>query len=312
MKAALFLDVDNTLTEEPIQKAFATALGCESQYAPLEEKFTRGHISAAKFGDELIKLYAERNFTDKIAATIFPKVKLQPWADELLSLPVDRYLVSSGPNYYIDRLAEKYNIPIQNVCRSEYIFNKETGVIESCKARDRDTKDLFVSSHTRDYDITIGIGDNPTLDSFVSRCTISLLTMSPENSRSNTNILIPNFSAVINLIHKLLGEVVLTDPKLGQVELTDSQQAAAAVKYPNIASPLPAPGEITVGDIVSKMKVSQAWAVLVALGTVIAAVFGTAFYLGQRLGEAPGKKSEIQIERGIVSVGQDLVHANRH
>jgi 2-hydroxy-3-keto-5-methylthiopentenyl-1-phosphate phosphatase len=290
MRIGLFLDVDITLTVEPIQMAMATAIKCKPEYLRLEQKFSTAEISAVKFGDELIKLFAARNFTDEIAESVFPNVRLQPWAAELLSLGLDTYLVSSGPNYYIDRLAQEYHIPSENVCSSVYGFNKLSGVIESCKAADPASKDYFVSSRAGNYDVTIGIGDNPTLDSFVSHCTISLLTASRSNARDNTHILIPNFSAVIILIHKLLGEEIKIS---GQEARSDAQRVIAAEKYPNIAAPVA--GDMTVGQFVSIMKLSQVWAVLVAL----VALVGGAFYLGQKLAEIGSsiRKSEIRIER---------------
>jgi hypothetical protein len=131
---------------------------------------------------------------------MFDKILLQPWADELLKTKnVDKYLVSSGPNYYIDILAEKYKIPDEHICRSFYRFSKDTGLIESCDSADGQLKAFFVNDKVKSYDLTIGIGDNAEHDGpFVSKCSIGLLTVS-----SDSFIHIPNFSAVIRLIHNL-------------------------------------------------------------------------------------------------------------
>jgi phosphoserine phosphatase len=200
MRIAAFLDVDNTLTTDFIQKQFARGLGCEAEYSALEEQFQRQAIKSKTFGDEIIKLFASKGFTEEQANAHFNDIHLQPWTHELLTLPkIDKYLVSSGPSYYIDALAERYNIRPENRCRSVYRFNRKTGLIDSCMAVDAQFKADFVSQRTKDYGITIGVGDSPELDGpFLSQCTIRLMTVETGN-----DFYVPNFNSVILLIRRL-------------------------------------------------------------------------------------------------------------
>ena len=194
MKIAVFLDVDKTLTLDFIQKEYAKALGCRPEYEKIENEFQRKQISSAEFGKEIIVLFASKHLTEDRAGELFSSVRLQPWTDELLALDIDKYLVSSGPSYYIDPLATKYRIPEKNVCRTVYRFDRRTRIIDSCSSVDEQYKADFVRERVGEYDLTIGIGDNAKFDGpFVSHCTIPLLTVTTEST-----LHIPNFGAVIH------------------------------------------------------------------------------------------------------------------
>jgi phosphoserine phosphatase len=200
MKLALFLDVDRTLTREYIQRVYATQLGCEADYAALEQDFQAKTLSSKEFGDAIIKLFAAHGFTAERAREWFDKVELQPWTDELLKFDVDKFLVSSGPSYYIDQLAFEYKIPMTHVYRSEYEFDQQTKVIKRCKAVNEQQKAQFVKSRLKDYDFTIGIGDNLEFDGpFVSQCTIPLMTISTDRYIS-----VPDFSLAISLLENIV------------------------------------------------------------------------------------------------------------
>jgi phosphoserine phosphatase len=200
MRIAVFLDVDNTLTADFIQKQYARALGCESEYCALEAKFQDQKLSSSEFGQQLVDLFAGRQFTREAANKYFKDVKLQPWTDDLRRLQgVDKYLVSSGPSYYIDPLAERYQIPPENRCRSAYEFSEETGLIMSCAAVSTQNKSEFVRKRRERYDITIGVGDSDEFDGpFLSQVTIPLMT-----AISSNYISIPDFQSVILLIDRL-------------------------------------------------------------------------------------------------------------
>jgi hypothetical protein len=82
----------------------------------------------------------------------YDDIKLKPDAKDLLEqqmqpglVKADLYLVSSGPNYYIDALAARYKIDQKSFCRSVYKFNQRTGLIEDCVAIDDQDKADFVS-----------------------------------------------------------------------------------------------------------------------------------------------------------------------
>ncbi len=201
MRLALFLDVDKTLTQDYIQKEYSRALGCEAEYRALEEEFQGGRVDSPSFGKKIIDLFASKDFTEERASALYGQIRLQDWTPDLLKLlpAADIYLVSSGPNYFIDALAKNYRIPEGNVCRSEYSFNPKTGIIEKCRAIDEQDKAFFVQSKRGDYNITIGVGDSPRYDGpFISNCTIQLMTVSTANF-----IYIPDLKSVMRLIRRL-------------------------------------------------------------------------------------------------------------
>ncbi|MFZ0313236.1 MAG: HAD-IB family phosphatase [Candidatus Korobacteraceae bacterium] len=207
MRIGLFLDVDKTLTEGFIQEEYAKALKCQDAYSALEKQYQVKAITSENFGDKLIELFAGQNFTQVEANGHYDDIKLKPDAKELLEqqmqpgFKADVYLVSSGPNYYIDALAARYKIDAKNFCRSVYKFNQRTGLIESCVAiADQDKAD-FVSKkkEENEYDITIGVGDNAGLDgAFLSQCTIRFMT-----EQTGTYLHIPKLTSLLTLIQRL-------------------------------------------------------------------------------------------------------------
>ena len=87
-----------------------------------------------------------------------------------------------------------------NVCRSEYVFDKATDLLKSCKAINEQQKAEFVRAKLSNYDISIGIGDNLEFDGpFVSACTIPLMTVPTERY-----IYVPTFNLAVTLIEKIL------------------------------------------------------------------------------------------------------------
>jgi phosphoserine phosphatase/class 3 adenylate cyclase len=200
-KIGLFLDVDKTLTRNFIQQDYARALGCEQEYAQIESRYQQKEITGTGFGEELISLFRSKNFTQVRAKELFSTVALQPWADELLRLPIEKNLVSSGPSYYLEQLAQIYGIDVHNICKSDYFFNWQSGLIESCNAVEAQYKASFARQRVQQYDISIGIGDHPEFDGpFVSHCTIPLLTVHAEGYLHATSI-----GTVVILIRNLLG-----------------------------------------------------------------------------------------------------------
>jgi phosphoserine phosphatase len=250
MRIAVFLDVDKTLTVDFIQQEYARVLGCETEYLALEADF-QSKRDSVKFGRELIKLFASRGFSEGRAVDNFARIALQEWTDEMLRLPgVDKYLVSSGPSYYIDTLARKYGIPDENRCRSVYSFNPETHLIESCTAVGSENKADFVvkaiSNQKVPYAITVGVGDSPLMDGpFVAHCTIRLMTVPTDQA-----IYIPDFNSVILLIRRL------------------SELASEGVFDPL---------QMTVPEMIRRMTLER-WAYV---GSSVAAVFGAGIAFGR-------------------------------
>jgi HAD superfamily phosphoserine phosphatase-like hydrolase len=201
MKLGIFLDVDKTITEEYIQQVYARALGVEPEYQKLERAFQTGAKNSRQFGVELISLFASKGFSKAKAEEIFPKVVLRPWVERLFKLQSDDvaiYFVSSGPNFYIENLGHRHDIPKNRILCSEYKFD-QNGIINDCDPVETLQKAQFVSGELDKYDITIGVGDNAELDGpFVSSCTIAMLTVPADNF-----IHVANFNSILVLVGNL-------------------------------------------------------------------------------------------------------------
>lgn len=216
MSIGAFLDVDKTLTQDFIQQDYARALGCEDKYLGIEQELQSQKIDESEFGKRIIALFAANGLTKDKARDLFNCVTLHPWTAQLLSMKgVDQYLVSSGPSYFIDVLAARFDIPENRVRRSLYTFDRDTGLISSCDAVSAGQKAQFVAEKAEAYDITIGIGDSPEFDGpFVSHCTIPLLT-----SKRFGYVYIADLNSAVLLIDKLSKRAAaasgsdLSDPK---------------------------------------------------------------------------------------------------
>jgi phosphoserine phosphatase len=219
MKIALFLDVDKTLTRDFIQHIYAKALGVEAEYQELEDEFQLGlnadkakaknGISSAEFGTGLSKLFAAKRFTRAKAEDLFHNVDLWEHVDDIFKWQdkgIAIYLVSSGPNYYIDILARRNGIPPEKTKSSTYYFRESDGVIYKCNSVNAQDKHDFVQREIKKYDLTIGIGDSDQHDTFVSLCTISMYT-----TMQKDYIHLTQFSAVSRMLEKLLEQTGPSD-----------------------------------------------------------------------------------------------------
>lgn len=210
MKIAIFLDVDKTITKNYIQEIYASELGMTEAYEKIEYDFQNKLIDFAEFGNRLIPIFAKGGFSKTKAEDLFNKVELRSGAEKLFALKekgVDIFLVSSGPNYYVNVLGDRVGIPKERVLSSEYIFNDE-GIISKCYAKEDEDKVKFVVNNIAVYDITIGIGDNHVHDSFVNVCTIAMFM------EKNVNYIhVPHFNAVSTLVESLLRTPTLEKEK---------------------------------------------------------------------------------------------------
>lgn len=201
MKLAIFLDVDKTITKRNIQEVYASEIGLKDEYEAIEEKFQNKSIDSAEFGAQLIAIFAKQKFSKTLAESFFGKVELRDGVDKLFAFVnagVDIYLVSSGPNYYVDLLAQRKGIPADRALSSKYIFG-EDGVVSKCLAVEDRDKVMFVNKNIGKYSITIGVGDNDRHDRFVDMCVIPMF-MEPIEGCIHT----PNFNAICTLVEGLL------------------------------------------------------------------------------------------------------------
>ncbi len=186
MSIAMFIDVDQVLTKYAVQMQFATMLRVADQLRGVENAFRDGKATNAEFNDTLIPLFRSKNFTLKFAQDNFGEIDLHPWASRILSLRnVVLYLISSGPSYYVRTMAEKWNIPQNNVVCSEYVFD-DRSLLSGCTApMSLHGKAQFVTEHAGKHEISIGLGDSMEQDAlFLSHCTIPILTTPTEEYMS--------------------------------------------------------------------------------------------------------------------------------
>lgn len=199
MSIGLFLDVDKTLTRDFIQKQYAIHLNVVEEYNEIENEFKQTQKSDI-FGEKIIKLFRKKKFTESIAKSLFNKIELHEWTYELKNLPVEKYLVSSGPSYYIHNLAKELNIPEDNVLCSIYKFDKEDDIIKSCLPVNANSKANFVLSKKKKHVITIGIGDDELNDGpFICNCDLPILTNKSNNYFTLPQTLEPLFLFLGNI-----------------------------------------------------------------------------------------------------------------
>ena len=178
MNIGMFLDVDRTLTAGPIQNTVARHLEVEAEYQQIEQQFEGGKITSSTFGQRIIALFNRAGFTRRLGDELYQTVQRTEWCEDLLTLPVERYLVSAGPSYYVRKLGEEFGIAKENVLCSEYLF-AEDGTLSSCKPISPVRKKNFVIQRRSNHSLTIGLGDSQLLDGpFVSECHIPILTES--------------------------------------------------------------------------------------------------------------------------------------
>jgi trehalose synthase len=204
MAIGLFLDVDNTLTQEHIQHAYARVLDCEAEYLELEQEFQQEQNSD-RFGRRIVELFAGKGFTKEIALEHFEEIELAPWAEDILSLDAETFLVSAGPSYYVEELARRYNIRGENVLCSKYLFDRRTKVISRCLPSSEATKSRFVQERADQFKVSIGVGDSVSQDGpFIVNCRLSVLT-----TPSDAYLSVPNLRVVKELVEAMNGTKAL-------------------------------------------------------------------------------------------------------
>ena len=210
-EVGIFADVDNTLTVGYVQEYYAKRLGCSGDYRRLEADLQRGAISEAQFGDALVQLFRRSGFTSELAIKWAPEIELHPSVAELLHLPVDIYLVSSGPNYYLSYLASQFPSAHINYFCSQYEFDA-FGLVESCHSVNRVSKAQYVDAFRIHHRSSVGIGDSLELDGpFMEKCDFAFLILHPEMTGSPASqfmlpgnfVKVESFGPVIDFVSTL-------------------------------------------------------------------------------------------------------------
>jgi phosphoserine phosphatase len=174
-RVALFTDVDEVLTIRPINIELARSLGVADKLLEIENEFYGGGTTD-NFNAKFVPLFrGTDSFTKDWVEHQYEKIELRTNAKALLQMHgVDVYLVSSGPSYYIDMLAQRY--PIKGYTCSRYRFDGDGQLSSVVEASGSPEKAEFVLNRAREYAVTVGLGNSAVLDgAFLRNCTISLL-----------------------------------------------------------------------------------------------------------------------------------------
>lgn len=176
MNVGIFCDVDGVLTQEPIVIQLARILGVEKEIVEIENDFNDNRANNDDFNNVLIPLFQSKRLTQNFIRENFDAFRMKIYYDELFNTSDDIFLLSSGPSYFIDILAEKMEIPQERILCSKYSFNLD-GIISACiNPVNSFMKADFVKERIDEYDLTIGIGNNPIQDSpFLAHCDLKIL-----------------------------------------------------------------------------------------------------------------------------------------
>ncbi|NJD54475.1 MAG: hypothetical protein FIB07_16640 [Candidatus Methanoperedens sp.] len=202
MSIGLFLDVDDVLTQEPINIQLARLLGVEKDLQETETKFHNNKIDNDEFNRILIGLFRDKKLTQNFIKDNYSNFRMRIYHDELVRMCDNVHLLSSGPSYFIDILGQKLSIPQDRILCSKYIFD-EQGVIFRCiRPVNSNMKARFVKQFSSNFDLTIGVGNNPEQDNpFLSNCDIKILM----GEHRDGYIGIRDIGTLINLINILKG-----------------------------------------------------------------------------------------------------------
>jgi phosphoserine phosphatase len=172
MRVAAFLDVDGVLTATAINLQYAQLLGVEEQIIELERRFAVREIDNDQFNAVLIPLFRRAGFSRQFARDNFEKVNLRIDAAELLAAAPDTFIVTSGPSYFIDIMANRFRLRQQNALCSRYEFDRE-GLLSRCVRPVTSTmKGMFVRERAAHFEISVGVGDTEHDFEFLGHCDI--------------------------------------------------------------------------------------------------------------------------------------------
>jgi phosphoserine phosphatase len=202
-RIAVFCDVDEVLTETPVNMQLATLLKVDDHLEKIEEAFYRDGSTVA-FNQGFIPLFRGAGFNKLKAKEYFNHVELRNRAEELISLEgVDIHLVTSGPSFYLDILANRHGLDVETRCKcSRYEFDDD-GTLSSTGwvAAGAAAKKSFVKRCAKDYALTVGVGNHVVLDGpFLALCSIPVLVGELEKGFLCVNELDPVIDVIADLV----------------------------------------------------------------------------------------------------------------
>jgi phosphoserine phosphatase len=197
----LFLDVDLVLTDKAINLQYAQLLGIEHDLISLERSFRKGEINNDQFNAVFIPLFRGASFTRQFAEENFDKIQMKINADDLIRKLPDTFIVTSGPSYFIDKLAAVKGVPKEHVLCSRYEF-EEDGTLKRCiKPSTSTMKGSFVREHAKHFDLSIGVGDSEQDIEFLSHCDLRVLMSG--NWEDSSYLTIRELQPIIDFIDNL-------------------------------------------------------------------------------------------------------------
>ncbi len=237
MKLGVFIDIDQVVTQEPINISFARKLGteCEKQYRLLDDEYHKHGMTPEMFDERFIPLFRGFGMQQDLCSSIREEIVLRPEAGTLLTdKRFDLFFTSSGPSFFIEWLATKYGIPDQRVRCTRYSFDQDGQLVWIGTANSLD-KASFVSHFKKNYSLTIGVGDNIQNDQvFLEHCDIKIIVLPqkvPENSTqlqeaASQYLTVTELKPIIQLIDRLIGaqDPGIRDGKQASVFIASSSE----------------------------------------------------------------------------------------
>ena len=175
MRVGLFLDVDGVLTVKAANLQFAQLLGVEDKLIELERRFSEGEINNDEFNADFIPLFRSAGFSQDFALKNFDNIQLRIGADRLLSDSLNTFLVTSGPSYFIDALAQRRNFPSDRIRCSRYEFDKNGLLYRCVEPVNSAMKGTFVQERAATFDVSVGVGDTDQDIEFLTHCNVRVL-----------------------------------------------------------------------------------------------------------------------------------------
>jgi len=175
MSLGVFLDVDGVLTSEPINIQLARLLNIEQEFRVIEEAFNRQEIDNDGFNLEYIPLFRKAGLSKTFVAERFNELRLRLFAERVLRARCPRYLLSCGPDFFVEPLADNFGISRDRVLCTKYDFDDEGRLLRCVEPVSPTDKQRFATERVGAHLMTIGVGDNLKLDQFfLSECHVKI------------------------------------------------------------------------------------------------------------------------------------------
>ncbi len=175
MEVGLFLDVDGVLNHKAVNLQYAQLLGVENKLNELEKRFANREITNDEFNAEFIPLFRGAQFTKEFAQKNYSNIQMRSNAKQLIAACPNTFIVTSGPSYFIDKLAKENDLRDDRILCSRYQFDHEELLSRDVIPVTSTMKGDFVSKLASRFDVSIGVGDTEQDTEFLSHCDVRIL-----------------------------------------------------------------------------------------------------------------------------------------